>query len=136
MDSSSKDIREPRADVSRRIREALIARGWSVADLAGRMRRCKSSVANLVAGGNGSPGARLRLELAMQMPFWTAPADHAAAVEVAAFFGGTHPRALSLRRLDALAAKHLRSAGMRGRIRPRAALVARLETFAAESPNS
>lgn len=133
MVPGSNDLREARADVSRRIREALHARGWSVADLAGRMGRSKSSVANLVAGGNGSAGARLRLELAMGTPFWSAPADHAAAVKVAAFFGGAHPRALSLRSLDALATKHLRPAGVRGRLRPRAALVARLETFAVQS---
>ena len=119
MDSGFKPSSEVRADVSRRIRETMRARGWSAARLALRMRRSESSVVNLVAGGNGSPGARLRLELALG----------------AAFYKGEHPRTLNLRALDALAAKHrLRNdATNRGRIRPRALLIARLEAHATAS---
>ena len=75
--------REARAAVSRRIREALSARGWSVEGLAKAAGRRKSSVVNVIAGGNASPESRLRVELAMRAPFWTAPDVFAACLAVA-----------------------------------------------------
>ncbi len=130
MTQDQPTTREARAAVSRNIREALRTRGWSMDGLAKAAGRRKSSVVNLIAGGNASPDSRLRVELAMRAPFWTAPEVFVACLAVAGIYGGQHPRTLNLRQLDALAAKHLRPTGIRGRIRPRATLISKLEAHA------
>jgi transcriptional regulator with XRE-family HTH domain len=114
------------------LRAELLRRGLTRRDVAEGTGYTVETVSNIICGNNRSRGERLKLEIFLNLPLWSSRDELDAQRKILSFYGAL-PLLLTLRELDALAAAHLPEANRKRPIRPREALVARLETFALSS---